>query len=164
MVPLKSEVWSDDSFKPRETVQGQRTIESGRVEVSGATGRRRRARAKSRKQDNNWFVAMIAVLAFFIIGIAVSSFRADIESSMSTVGAASNKVAVTVKPGDTLWTFAHRYGAPGNYILDNVDAIARDNAIDPTSTLVPGQRLTIRVENPAVIAKLQHASRVASAE
>jgi len=107
---------------------------------------------------------MIAVLTLFIVGAAASSFRSSIEDAWSQLGTTPYRVAVTVKPGDTLWTYAHRYAAPGSYILDSVDTIARDNNIDPRTTLVPGQKLTIRVDNPVLLAKLQHSAKVALAE
>ena len=163
MVPLKSEVWSDDSFRSSGDDRQRPSRLAGR-KTDGQAIRRRRVRSRARKRDNNWFAAMIVVLTLFIVGASVSSFRANIVDAWSQLGGTPYRVVVTVKPGDTLWTYAHRYAAPGSYILDSVDAIARDNDIDPRSTLVPGQKLKIRVDNPVLLTKLQHSARVASAD
>ena len=163
MVPLKSEVWSDDSFRSSADERRRQSTVVNR-EAEGQAIRRRRVRSRVRKRDNRWFAAMIAVLTLFIVGAAASSFRSSIEDAWSQLGTTPYRVAVTVKPGDTLWTYAHRYAAPGSYILDSVDTIARDNNIDPRTTLVPGQKLTIRVDNPVLLAKLQHSAKVALAE
>ena len=161
MVPLKSEVWSDDSFRAGDR---HRPAKREPSQTSTIAPSRRRRTSKVRGRDNQWFVAMVVVLALFVIGAAVSTLRSNVDEAWARLGATPCRVAVTVKPGDTLWTFARRYGAPGSYILDSVDAIARDNDLDPSGTLVPGQKLMIRVENPAVLAKLQRSPKVASVE
>ena len=163
MVPLKSEVWSEDSFTRPESSR-RRRLSTSQFDSSRSASKSRQNRARAKNRDNGWFTAVIAVLVLFIVGASISSFRSSVESAFAQIGSTPYKVAVTVKPGDTLWTYAHRYGAPGSYILDRVDSIARQNALDPKGTLIPGQRLVIQVDNPVLLAKLQHTAKVASAE
>lgn len=148
MVSLKSEL-CEETLDERDLLKARR---------------RRAARARSRKRDNLWFVATTIAIVFFVIGCAVSSFRSSIDEAYSQMSATPRFAEVTVKQGDTLWTYAHRYSAPGSYILDSVDSIARDNGINSRESLTPGQKLKIRVENPVVLAALERNSRVASAE
>lgn len=64
---------------------------------------------------------------------------------------------VTVRPGDTLWSLARRYGDPNLYILERVNAMADANGLSSHGPLVPGQRVVVSVENPVEVARLQRA-------
>jgi LysM repeat protein len=164
MVPLKSAVWSDDSFAVKEDkVRRLRLVTVDDIKQEQSL-HARRAKVRKRHRDNFWFAAVTGTILAFTLSGAIASIQSTVATALSGMSNRPCYVGVTVKPGDSLWTYAHRYGAPGNYILDSVDSIARDNGLNPTSTLVPGQKLRIHVENPTVIAKLQHDSRVASAE
>jgi len=120
-------------------------------------------KSRTRARDDYWFVLVaIAILTFVIVG-AISSIKANIETALNPTAGRQYIIGVKVKSGDTLWTLARRYGAPGHYILDRVDSIARDNGLDSSTALVPGETLQVHVENPAMIAKLERSQRVASA-
>lgn len=57
----------------------------------------------------------------------------------------TNKVIITVKPGDTLWTIAQSYGDPNQYILGRVHDITRLNKLKKGQALSEGQTLIIPV-------------------
>lgn len=65
------------------------------------------------------------------------------------------ETVLQVRPGDSLWLLARRYGDPGLYILDRVDALARANRLPADAVLVPGQRVVVPVANPVEVAKLR---------
>lgn len=71
--------------------------------------------------------------------------------------AAALVAPMTVRPGDSLWSLARRYGQPSMSIRDRVDALARENGLSSRSALTPGQRLIVSVANPAEAAILRQA-------
>jgi hypothetical protein len=83
-------------------------------------------------------IPLAAVLSFGVIsgGSALASRHAGAGETAFT--------AVTVLPGDSLWSLAQRV-APGADPRDVVDAISRLNALD-TSTLRAGQVLSLPAE------------------
>ena len=113
----------------------------------------------SRRWENLLFAAAAAaVLLFFLAGFALSLYRTAASSYQSPLTSVA-VLPVTVHPGDTLWTYAQKYGSPNVYILDRVDAIARANHLASDAALVPGQRLLVPVTDPTKIAQLErHAS------
>jgi LysM repeat protein len=72
-----------------------------------------------------------------------------------TRAAAPVTVPVTIRPGDSLWALARRYGDPNAYMLDRVDRLARANGVTADAVLVPGQKIVVPVFNPAEVAKLR---------
>jgi hypothetical protein len=122
---------------------------------------KRSHKAVVRRDDVLLLTVVAAVLALGCYW-ALSTIRGTITEALSGQTEQTRVVSVTVKPGDTLWRFARVYGAPGSYILDRVDVIARDNGLVAMSSLVPGQHLRIRVENPVLLARLDQNQRVAS--
>lgn len=163
MVPLKSTVWSDESFSAGEPVKRTRQASAVSDVRRPVRSRVRRAKARAQARDQFWFVMTALALVVFATAAAVSSIRSTVANSLAMDSSPASVISVTVKPGDTLWTYARKYGAPGRYILDRVDAIARDNGLNAGEMLTPGETLRIRVENPAIVATLQREPRVASA-
>jgi hypothetical protein len=106
-------------------------------------------RERMRRRDGIWLGVVIVGLGAAALFTGVSSWRASLAAAISPSDLSPRIVTVTVKPGDSLWSYAKRYGSPANYILDNVDEIATDNKIAADASLIPGQHLQIRVENTA---------------
>jgi LysM repeat protein len=72
-------------------------------------------------------------------------------------------VPMRVRPGTSLWSLARRYGNPQKNIVDRVEDMASLNNMTTSDTLMPGQRLLVKVENPVEIAQLkQNVAVVAS--
>jgi hypothetical protein len=131
-------------------------------QVSAAASPARRSRKTLARRDDAWFCAVAAAVLALGCYWAFSSIRQTVADALSGGSAQPCVVSVTVKPGDTLWRLAGIYGAPGSYILDRVDSIARENGLIATASLTPGQHLRINVENPVLLARLQQDQRVAS--
>ena len=121
---------------------------------------RARQRVRVRWEDRLLAVAAVAVLLFCLLGAGNWLYRAAATSYRSPL-AVTASVPVTVRPGDSLWTYAQKYGAPDAYILDRVDAIARANHLASDTPLVPGQRLTVPVPNPVILARLDRSRLLA---
>ncbi len=123
-----------------------------------------RTRRRTRPQnvwENLMFVAVLAaMLAFCLVG-AVRSLSRAATASDRLPAAATAVLPVTVHSGDTLWTYAQKYGTPDTYILDRVETIARANHLSSDTELVPGQRLLIPVTNPLVLARIEGRQRLA---
>ena len=123
--------------------------------------RPRARRLVSRRWENFLFAAAAAaVLLFFLASVALSLYRAAAASYRSPLARVA-VLTVTVRPGDTLWTYAQKYGSPNVYILDRIESLARANHLTSDSPLVPGQRLLVPVTDPVKIAQLEHAHRLA---
>jgi len=121
----------------------------------------RTRRKIQRRWENILFAtAVAAVLLFALASGALSLYRSAAASYASPLASAA-VLPVTVHPGDSLWTYAQKYGASDVYILDRVEAIARANHLSSDAALVPGQHLLIPVTDPAKIAQLEKAHRLA---
>ncbi|MHB1001596.1 MAG: LysM peptidoglycan-binding domain-containing protein [Armatimonadota bacterium] len=57
----------------------------------------------------------------------------------------TDKVIITVQPGDTLWKLAQNYGDSNQYILGRVNEISRLNKLEEGQALSEGQTLIIPV-------------------
>ena len=110
---------------------------------------RRRSPRLSLRMEN--VGAALAVLVLFGM-IVVLGWRAagGVASARSATAAraAATEVAplfatITVRPGDTLWSLAGRYGDPHQPIVRRVDALTRANRLSSGATLVPGQTLLV---------------------
>ncbi len=129
------------------------------VIVEGGAGRapakptRRLGRAAVRRRAEAWTILVFAVVIFGTLAtFAVRNVQSWIGA---TEQARPLTMAVTVQPGDTVWSLAKRYGDPNVYILDRVDAVARANKSVTLQRLVPGQRIYVPVTNPVEVARLQ---------
>lgn len=98
-----------------------------------------------------------ALVAVLILAGALGAVGLRLWQAAAAVPAASLSVPMTVRPGDSLWSLARRYGDPRDYILERVDRLARANRLPPGASLTPGQRLLVPVANPVEVAKLRRA-------
>lgn len=156
MVPLR--------IDPCEDASGSRLINRPRLVLQDVTEDRApsvpAARAAKRKTALRWdnllfAAAAVAVVLFFLTSFASSLFHSVQSAYAPSLTTAAPLIHYTVKPGDTLWKLAARYGDPNSYMLDRVETYARDNRLSSDAPLVPGQRLLLSVRNPQVLAKLQ---------
>ena len=129
------------------------------------TPARKRPRARYQNKGKNWgenlllAAALAATLLFCLIGLAQSLYPAAVSDPPASAYTAV--VPVTVHPGDTLWTYAQKYGAPDSYILDRVEVIAHVNHLSSDAALVVGQHLLVPVTNPVLLARLESRRRLA---
>ncbi len=121
---------------------------------------RRRARRRNVWETLLFFAALAAVLLFCVVGTVQSYIRAAHTSDLLPVTAPA-VLPVTVHAGDSLWTYAQKYGTSDTYILDRVETIARANHLSSDTALVPGQHLLIPVTNPVILARLESRQRLA---
>ena len=156
MVPLR--------IDPCEDASGSRLSQRPRLVLQDTTAARApsipTARAAKRKTALRWdnllfAAAAVAVVLFFLASFAASLFHSVQAAYAPSLSASAPTIHYTVKPGDTLWKLAARYGDPNSYMLDRVETLARDNRLSSNSPLVPGQRLLLSVRNPQVLAKMQ---------
>ena len=123
------------------------------VEVKKAPTARNSARvrrARRQRRDSYWMAAALVCLFFACAGGLWSSLE-----HMQAAAAPAETITATVKPGDTLWKYAKRFGSSDRYILDQVDDLARANSLSSRAALIPGQHLKIAVSNPVELAKLE---------
>ena len=107
--------------------------------------------------------ALAALLTILGIAFAVRTEVANRQLATAPMFAShATTITVTVGQGDSLWQLARRFGNPQTNIQERVDLLARANGLTCASSLVTGQRLLVRVENPVEMARLH--SRVAMAK
>ncbi|BDI30890.1 hypothetical protein CCAX7_29410 [Capsulimonas corticalis] len=106
-------------------------------------------RERRRRRDGYWLSAVMICLTM-AAGGGVWSTLAHMQAAHP-----EETITVTVKPGDTLWKYAKRFGSSDRYILDQVDDLARANSLSSRAALIPGQHLKIAVTNPVELAKLE---------
>ena len=113
---------------------------------TGPTNRARAGHRKAKKLENRLFsLTLVAVVLFFVISGATSILNLGSSlASASQLGGAPTQTVV-VKPGDTLWQIALRYGDPNVYILDRVEAITRLNHMADDQALVSGQKIRVPI-------------------
>lgn len=87
---------------------------------------------------------IIVCLAVICSGIRIVSGRS---------APAPGSIKVVVHPGESIWTYAVKYGNPDEYILKRVHRIAAINKLEPGRPLEVGQKLVIPVERPTMSAK-----------
>ena len=153
MATVSLPVWETDSVRqaqPRLVLHDYTSAARPRI--------RRRARRQNLWENLLFAAAVVAVLLFCLIGLVQGISRSVTMTDAALPGVV---LPVTVHPGDTLWTYAQKYGAPDAYILDRVEMIARANHLADDASLVPGQHLQIPVTNPVLIAQLQSRHRIA---
>jgi nucleoid-associated protein YgaU len=122
-------------------------------------GRSRRAQAAATR-----WRALKTALVVLILGTATVAMGLRLWRAASAAPSASVVVSMTVRPGDSLWSLARRYGDQKTYILDRVDVLARANRLSASAPLVPGQKLTVPVANPAEIAMLRRTVAAGTAQ
>lgn len=95
--------------------------------------------------------ALIAVAGFATVN-ATRNYLAAGAASSAVPGVT---VRMRVTPGASLWSLASRYGNPRKSIVDRVEEMAALNHMTNSDTLMPGQRILVKVENPVEVANLK---------
>jgi len=162
MVPVRVEFGSEYS-KNAASVERTPRLHLVLCDVSQAPTQARTVAAPVRKSRSGWQRSMLSlavVCAFsFLICTGVSAlWHNAVAAYASTLHAPAPVVSVHVGKGDTLWRYAARYGDPGTYMPDRVQAIAHENHLQLSAPLAPGQTLQIAVQNPIELARLTQRS------
>jgi nucleoid-associated protein YgaU len=121
---------------------------------------RRRVHRQNFWENLLFTLTLLALLAFCLTSV-VRSFSQIAMASDRLPAAVTAVLPVTVHPGDTLWTYAQKYGTSNTYILDRVETIARANHLSSDASLAPGQHLLIPVTNPVMLVRLENGQRLA---
>lgn len=120
------------------------------------SSRRSRRSAARRSLGFKWGVLLGMVLALLAAGTAVArrggNSASDRALEMMNI---PETVMHTVQSGDTLWSLAGKYGNPRMSITDRVDNLIRVNGFSGGASLHPGQKILLRIEHPAELAKLR---------
>jgi len=102
-----------------------------------------------------------AELSLLLVAACILLFVIGIWLRNVAVGSAPpTMVTATVRPGDTLWRLAAKYGDPDQYILERVSALAKANGLEKNRMLREGQTLVIPVGGKS--AKLYYGGKYAS--
>lgn len=170
MVPVRAEFGSEyrkAAASPEEAPFARPRLVL--CDVSQSPSPARTASSPSRRSRNGWqrsLLSLAVVCAFlFLLATCVSAlWHTAVAAYASSLRTPAPVIAVHVSKGDTLWRYAARYGDPGSYMPERVQAIASDNHLSPAIPLAPGQTLRITVHNPLELARInrQSHSRVAS--
>ena len=115
-----------------------------------ARARRARNRINAHRRDAFWTACAIVALSGAAVGGVVSAMLGQGSAGLNQPQAV--RLTVTVAPGDTLWGLATKYGSPDANVEEEVDDIAAANRISSAVALSPGQKLTIAVTNPQILA------------
>lgn len=118
----------------------------------------RRSRTRSRRRVSVQLYlrrAQMILVAAVIVGAAFVAGQRLWRAVLGPAPSAALIAPLTVRPGDSLWSLARRYGDPSVNIRDRVDALARANGLSSQAALTPGQRLIVSVGNPAEAAALR---------
>jgi LysM repeat protein len=101
-------------------------------------------------------LAAAGVAAVFMVG-GVTALNAGKAYFAGVAAPATIAVTVPMRvtPGDSLWSLARRYGNQNQFIVDRVEEMARLNGISSGENILPGQRILVKVENPAEVARLK---------
>ena len=98
------------------------------------------------------FVAAGLAALFAVAGFTTVNLTRDY---LAAAGASAETAGVTVRmrvtPGASFWSLASRYGNPHKNIVDRVEEMAALNHMTNSDTLMPGQRLLVKVENPCLL-------------
>lgn len=143
--------WTGQENSLPRPVEGERPRRDGARPLPPGTLRLRARTAPSRAMRLRRIKALLAIAVLVWAGGAASVrvWRG------APRPATPPTVVMTVRPGDTLWSLARRYGDPAAYMLDRVDALARANRLPHGAALVPGQKLRVPVQNPVEAAGLR---------
>ena len=117
---------------------------SARPSVSRVRSERRKAR---NIENRLLLLTLVAVVLFFLISGATSILSLGSRLALVPKPGGSPTRTVIVKPGDTVWQMASRYGDPNVYILDRVEAITRLNNMSDGQALVSGQKIRVPISH-----------------
>jgi hypothetical protein len=98
----------------------------------------------------------LTLIVLATLGLLTLGYRAGraVQTPPVVVSAAVPVIAHTVKPGDTLWKIAKKYGNPETYILERVAALETLNPEVASAPLHIGSTVRVRVENPVLVAQM----------
>jgi nucleoid-associated protein YgaU len=131
------------------------------AESVASSGRRSVARERRqtvRRRGFGYKLGLTLGLSVALLAAGTAVARQGVTSEADRALAMVNvpeTVMHTVQPGDTLWTLARRFGDPRLNITDRVDNLVRVNGFAGAASLHPGQKILLRVEHPAELAKLR---------
>lgn len=163
MVPLKTAVCNDDLNDRSGTLRAADFRSRPHLVLKDLTEEPRPVRRPRRSplaHTENVLLgaAAAAALGYFLVSAAAPLAHAVQQNYTAQSLPQSITISKTVKRGDTLAGLALRYGNPSTYLLAREEQIARANHLSGMTPLLPGQRLSIPVTNPAVIARIVHPS------
>ena len=154
MVPLKLAVCED---RPLSFPSRPRLVMKDLTQEAAPAPRPRRS-PLARTESVLLGAAALSAAGYFLFSAGLALAHSVHQSYAAPSLPQSLVIAKTVKRGDTLASFALRYGDPNTYLLQREDAIARANRLPGGAPLLPGQHLRIPVTNPQVIAQIVRAS------
>lgn len=93
----------------------------------------------------------VLLSAAVVVGLVM--IWAGLHAVFSRSDVAAGMMCVKVHAGESLWTYAKKYGDPDVYILKRVQDIAKINRIDAKNPLQPGQELIVPVEEKTLTAE-----------
>ncbi|KFI53913.1 LysM peptidoglycan-binding domain-containing protein [Bifidobacterium biavatii] len=106
--------------------------------TAGAVGRGSRAESRVSK-------LLQTVAAFGLCVMMASAVLLTVMPSNPRSLSASETTSYTVRPGDTLWSYAERITPQGGDVAENVELIMRLNHMDDTQ-IEPGQQIRVPKE------------------
>jgi hypothetical protein len=119
-----------------------------------AAGRITLVKPRRSAPGRRWAIRLCKPLLLLVMGgvcgaclqhpVAGSGAGGAVAEKVTAGRQASVPVWVVVKPGDTLWALADRYGDQGQPIFAAIEAMERWNHLADTDMLRPGQRLRVR--------------------
>lgn len=121
-----------------------------------ATGTKKSFTLSRRRRLQLEAVGQGLIVLAAVIALGTAAFT-GIDTAMERQAfiAINPTVPMTVHAGDSLWSFAQRYGNPNAPLLERLDTLAKANGLTNGAALIPGQRLLVPVENPTEISHLQ---------
>jgi hypothetical protein len=99
-------------------------------------------------------LTLIVLATLGLLTLGYRAGRAVQTPPLVVVSSAAPVIAHTVKPGDTLWKIAKKYGNPETYILERVAALETLNPEVASAPLHVGSTVRVRVENPVLVAQM----------
>lgn len=107
--------------------------------MSGKAGKSNSVRSQEHRRQIAFhrFVAVLMLAAAILVGCKIAAPRI----ANSAEGDA-NLVGYTVRPGDTLWSYATKITPADKNVGDTVDQLMQLNQLD-SAELQPGQRLVV---------------------
>ena len=85
------------------------------------------------------------VVACFVAAVSWGAFSLAYDNSAESAEGATEVVNYTVRPGDTLWSYAQSITPAGGDVSESVDELMDLNNLDSAS-LTPGQTIVVPAE------------------
>ncbi|MES1227321.1 MAG: LysM peptidoglycan-binding domain-containing protein [Armatimonadota bacterium] len=124
--------------------------------TNDAAGRSERKLRLSRRRRLQLVAIGQGIAALSTLTLAIVAVHAGVRTASDRLAILNiaPTIPMAVRTGDTLWSLAQRYGNPAEPVLDRIDTLAHANGIKASTTLVPGQRLMVPVQNPVEVARI----------